>query len=191
MSIEVEILIAAKAKIQAKEHWGQGRAFAPATGQYCALGALWSQGPNNIRAENILGAALPEGHKSIAAYNDSHTHEDILSLYDRAIRNARTVASLKAAMARIVKPENWTKGVGARDAYGEHVSSLRQEAVSFCAVGAISIVGLPGTVCALRGALPKKKGWQYIAQFNDHPNTTHKQVINLYKRAIRNLGGTP
>lgn len=191
---EVEILIAAKAKILLPEHWGQGQAYQPSTGQYCALGALWSQ-TYGERAEAILAAALPPfGHKSIAAYNDTHTHEDILALYDRAIENAKIIQVLRTALARIAEPYHWTKGNLARTSSfsGKPTCPNSADAFSFCAIGALGIgqrISLCTSLKPLKEALPKKKGWRSVAHFNDHPSTTHNQIVNLYKRAIRNLGG--
>lgn len=74
----------------------------------------------------------------------------------------------------------------------------------YCAVGAARNQYVTGkhiwdtyqdAVLALINALPKKKGWGYkgsvaVYDFNDDPRTTHKQIVNLYKRAIKAAGAT-
>lgn len=192
MNDVLETLIAARKRIQTPETWCQSliSRMQGTVRQYCALGAMYYHYPYDgtpTRAQKFLNKALPKGHESVGMYNDSHTHAEVLALYDRAIHNAKTVVSLKAAMARITNPKNWIKGVYAKDAYGR--MCMVHHGVSFCALGATLYE--TGTQTALKGALPKRKGWHYVAEFNDHPNTTHKQVLNLYKRAITNLGGTP
>ena len=42
------------------------------------------------------------------------------------------------ARALIAKPEAWTQGTGARDANGEPIGVKHQDAVSWCATGAIN-----------------------------------------------------
>lgn len=94
---------------------------------------------------------------------------------------------LKAAKALIDTPEKWTKGAFARDRDGDDVYETDGDtAVCWCAVGAINKAfgchaGLT-VVQALYAALPAD--FQLVASFNDHPDTTHADVMALFDRAI-------
>lgn len=99
---------------------------------------------------------------------------------------------LKEARAIIATPGKWTKGEFARDKEGNKVGICSPDASQFCAVGAINRIGrAAGDVTFARAAFLEAEPagvW-----FNDHPNTTHADVLAAFDRAIAKLEaeGTP
>lgn len=95
-----EILIAARAKIADREHWTTG-AFARAKDGltrrpdnvdavcWCSIGAIESIGDwravENSNAKILLRLAVGG---SAVGFNDSHTHDEVLAVFDKAIQNA-------------------------------------------------------------------------------------------------------
>lgn len=85
--------------------------------------------------------------------------------------------TLRKALALIEKPENWCKGV-----YGGLGFSDRR-----CAFGALAEAARATEVGgeairAVRSVLPPE--FPNVESFNDHPDTTHPMVVDLFKRAI-------
>lgn len=60
--------------------------------QLCALESLWSATGAVVRELECYRALLNfvPNRGSVAEYNDSHTHEQVLALFDRAIQAAET-----------------------------------------------------------------------------------------------------
>ena len=90
------------------------------------------------------------------------------------VEESQVVKDLRAAKALIDTPEKWCKGAIKR---GD----------SYCALGAI-LYGVKHknrerAETALRGALDRKWGW-LVAPFNNDPETTHTDVLDLFDRAI-------
>lgn len=100
-----ELLIAARAKIEKPENWTQGwfqrnalgdALFDDADGtacRWCALGAIAavSNTPaDSVTVQYFLTRALDMElyGAGVAFYNDTHTHEEVLALFDKAISNA-------------------------------------------------------------------------------------------------------
>lgn len=102
-----EILIKAKAIISNPDKWTQG-AFArnydgeevsPISSQavcFCSIGALKaSVGKDQsevtmfylVNARDYLMKATPDGY--IAVFNDEHTHEEVMAVWDKAIKLAK------------------------------------------------------------------------------------------------------
>ena len=100
----VEILEAARALIAKPEHWCKGAQALDATGtvrrpcsrlavRWCSLGATDRVTRyKGIRADNALYSALGMPPEGIANFNDSHTHAEVLDLFDRAIAAEREKA---------------------------------------------------------------------------------------------------
>jgi len=96
---------------------------------------------------------------------------------------------LEEGLERINEPHKWTK----------HSFELQGR---YCAVGTVrkkyvqdggAWATYQYAVNALVNALPKKKGWgrdgsAAVYEFNDHHRTTYKQIVNLFKRAIKGQG---
>lgn len=94
---------------------------------------------------------------------------------------------LRAARALIDTPEKWTQKAYARDPSGFKVESNNPHAVCFCSLGAIKRENQDEVVnyfvrSWLRGALPSD--FESILRYNDHPDTTHDDVLALFDRAI-------
>lgn len=101
----VEILEKARELISVESRWTQGSYAKDGNGEgtfpwgedavcFCALGAIKKAGDfRNDCSEPalFLGRVLRDrtGFVSIDEYNDSHSHADILSLFDHAIAAAR------------------------------------------------------------------------------------------------------
>ncbi len=80
-----DVLRAARAKIEKPENWCQG-SFRNGHA-YCALGAVRESSYGVIRYIEACDV-LERLAGPIPKYNDSHTHAEVLSLFDRAIATA-------------------------------------------------------------------------------------------------------
>lgn len=97
---------------------------------------------------------------------------------------------LKKSRRLISAPQNWTKGVYARDANGKEASATSPSAKSFCIIGAINKVVERGTVnAAAHNALINAMPGTYptITQFNDAEETTHADIIAVIDAAIESI----
>jgi len=98
-----DILKAAKAKIANPANWMQGFYARDINGNelignepgavcFCAIGAIESvQGiehHGNGWAERPVELLCEAANQQIAIYNDGHTHEEVLAVYDKAIAAA-------------------------------------------------------------------------------------------------------
>lgn len=94
---------------------------------------------------------------------------------------------LQAARKKIEDPANWTKHAPARDSDGCLVDPKNSHATCWCTVGAFYSVtpdydDFLKTVKFVNTILPDV--YEKISDFNDHPETTHDQVLSLFDRAI-------
>ena len=95
---------------------------------------------------------------------------------------------LIAAKALIDTEEKWGKGqyeddrgcLCALGAIRKHHFGTAGDGVGFEWLG-------DATAVALKGALGTEWAWQ-VADFNDHPDTTHADVMALFNRAIAAAG---
>lgn len=98
----IDILIAAKAKIEKPEHWFQGdyhETSLDGTIKYCAVGALLACNSDGVYDRLVNGADLclrdaveeQSGRRYVVEYNDAdeRTHAEIIAIYDRAIELAK------------------------------------------------------------------------------------------------------
>ena len=103
----------------------------------------------------------------------------------------RAVAEvLRAARAKIEKPEHWTQGVLSRDANGtpSFYAAAHTKAVCWCASGAIfSAAGESDPLDALDAFRSMING--SIPQFND--THTHAEVLAAFDKAIAAAEATP
>ena len=97
---------------------------------------------------------------------------------------AEVVEVLRAARAKIERPECWTKRALARDALGHPIRPEQDEAFCYCTLGAIcSVNGYQAdAIDFLRDFVPGKK--RSLGDFNDDPRTTHADILALFDRAI-------
>ena len=112
---------------------------------------------------------------------------------------------LKKAREIITPEDCWTKGTTARNKQGHPVEAEMDEAVIFCAEGAIQRAAylqdypLPPNdhemgageieaevICILSGEIDQPMS---LNVWNDNPLTTHKDVLELFDRAITNYSG--
>jgi hypothetical protein len=100
---------------------------------------------------------------------------------------------LLAARTLIQTPNDWTKGVNARDAAGEPVEEYHPNAVCYCALGAVDITDFRNgadsreywrSVDALNAAVPAPYQHWEVHEYQDLPETTHADVLALFDRAI-------
>lgn len=103
---------------------------------------------------------------------------------------------LKKARKLIEKPERWCQNAYFRNK--DEVPCNMDEAVSFCAVGAIrKVTGWSGDGCegqdeafaAARALDAATKGGD-IVSYNDRSFRRHAQILAVYDRAIRKLEGS-
>jgi hypothetical protein len=100
----LSVLRKARALIEKPEHWTQGAYARDALGEkcpdgderahsFCAIGAMWRVVPSSLSVTDAANALCrAAGIKtSIDAFNDSHTHAEVLAAFDKAI------ASLESA----------------------------------------------------------------------------------------------
>jgi hypothetical protein len=98
--------------------------------------------------------------------------------------------TLRAARKLIEKPENWCKGAYARNSSGEATSSGSDDATCWCISGALKrVAGCNGYLDCVREAVLAALGdgkteTHKVPNFNDHPDTTHPMVLDLFDRAI-------
>jgi hypothetical protein len=110
------------------------------------------------------------------------------------VANPRVAISavLRRAAELIAKPENWIKGHLAQDRMRKPVPDTDPAACRFCINGAIgaaaaelgvvqwpAMVALDRTLKSCRTSRPHDR----IVHFNDLPETTHAQALDLLKRA--------
>jgi hypothetical protein len=88
-------LRAARALISDPAKWTQGTIARDWTGKqttadsidafcWCAIGAL-EKVASNAEPFKLLKWSMPSGYRSIVSFNDSHTHDEVLALFDKTI----------------------------------------------------------------------------------------------------------
>jgi hypothetical protein len=103
--------------------------------------------------------------------------------------NSTALEVLRAAREKIARPGCWTRRAYARDATGRAVLPMDPMAVCWCIRGAIqSIHGdIDGWAIVWQSCFDDLP----LATFNDHPKTSHADVVAAFDRAIAKLGGAP
>lgn len=81
-------LIGARKLIEDVKNWGRGSYNR--NGQLCAVGAIAAvEGVGGVTAHGESGATdalrLACGDQKIAYFNDTHTHKEVLAVFDKAI----------------------------------------------------------------------------------------------------------
>lgn len=93
--------------------------------------------------------------------------------------------TLQAMRAQLTPVKHWTWCAFARDAQGNAVVPTDPRAVSFDLAGCHRhLVNAKPLPRALWQALRESAGNIYLEDFNDHPSTTHADVLALLDRAI-------
>lgn len=99
---------------------------------------------------------------------------------NKELRNQK----LEEAKQLILK--GWCQKSSARDVDGEITSCLANEAISFCALGAVCRVtgmnfGAPSRVFDLHD-LAKEMGYKHAIDFNDTPGRTIEEVAEFFDK---------
>jgi hypothetical protein len=101
----------------------------------------------------------------------------------KPINECKTVAEL------LESPERWTKGKAWGTANGQHAMG-RDEATCFCVIGAIAYIygDCPEGTVGKRSLLMRKKvefeaNTCYLASWNDAPERTHEEVLDVVRKA--------
>ena len=90
-------------------------------------------------------------------------------------------------------PNHWTKGAYARYGRdGKQIWPKEELAKCFCLGGAVIKLTSNASECKaitglLRGQIRRGKKYHTIPQFNDAPETTHKDIIGLLDRALETI----
>lgn len=99
--------------------------------------------------------------------------------------------TLTKARDLLSDPNKWIKGGYARNDCGAVCDPMSPHARQFCMIGAVyaSTAHQPwmaGSVhCRLEAAVMRTKPrFSALATFNDHPNTTHQDVLDIFSIAI-------
>lgn len=90
------------------------------------------------------------------------------------------------AMEIIGSPERWTKCTLARDSDGVAINLRDSDAVCFCSIGALDKVKSSATVkhyVSTSVPLTTTYGFAGVIDFNDAPETKHKDVMNMFMTA--------
>jgi hypothetical protein len=92
--------------------------------------------------------------------------------YEETPQMSDVVKNLKAAKVLIDTPEKWGKG------------SLQPADNCFCAIGAVMDVSMDWVAGANRLSEHLPDGFRRVVEYNDHPDTTHADIMALFDRAI-------
>ena len=97
MKTTVKILTDARALIADENDWWPGleRGGPPTLGKNCALHALGrisARIPIDFSRGDAYNVLFKLSGNSVAAFNDTHTHAEVLALFDRAIKVAQEAA---------------------------------------------------------------------------------------------------
>ena len=103
-----------------------------------------------------------------------------------------TATILRAARAKIDRPECWTKDIFAKSRHGALIQMTQDSrlltARKYCAEAAVwAVTG--DDINLAKVALEKLRqclrgGWAIIYDYNDSTETTHADILALYDRAI-------
>lgn len=105
----------------------------------------------------------------------------------------RELAVLETALELIHDPECWIKNTEAMTADNRVISAYDPKATKFCMLGAIAAAyrmrryrtpSVKEGVQKLIEELLPFDTWESIDEFNDAEDTTHEDVVLMFKRAI-------
>ena len=104
------------------------------------------------------------------------------------MNNEQKVEYLKEVRKVIATPKQWTREKCAINAKKESVPSDSEEATCWCIYGAVNKVSYEfqenQKIKLMLNAEANKLGFTTAPQFNDHPSTTHADVLKLIDNAI-------
>lgn len=203
----VKYLIAAKALIDTPEKWTQEEMARDAYGKitdyegesatcFCSLGAACKVTAGSGFTYGYLVRALSAAGDGtyIVDFNDSHTHAEVMAVWDKAIDKAKAqavVENLEAAKAKIASPLNWMQGYYARDTEGNEIRGSEPGAICFCSYGAVEAAtgkmhrhDFLSEFGFLSEAAQILSGdsWNNAGAYNDEH--THAEVLVMFDKAI-------
>jgi hypothetical protein len=99
-----EVLEKALALIEDEENWCQGHLYIG--NRCCARGALMASRPLKKEVDQAGAAirALLPGPHTIMTFNDTHSHAEVVDLFQTAIRNEKQKARVLVEIPREVAP---------------------------------------------------------------------------------------
>ena len=82
--------------------------------------------------------------------------------------------------------DRWTKGEYARKTDGDHCSPLNDDAVQWCAIGAIVYIAgsYPEANPAIFWLTKQVKKETTVTQWQDQPEIIHQDILDLFDKAI-------
>ena len=175
---------------------------------YCSIGAVIKA--TKAESRNDVWQALDdavEECESIVELNDSHTHAEVMGVWNKAIATAEAnavVLNLEMAKDKIAIEDNWIKGNYATDINGDAVDTTSVSATCFCAFGAIEVVSAKPHQELYTRTFSKEPEYEFLdkaaislwhtydyeeygnnaAGYNDAPTTTHANILALFDAAI-------
>ncbi len=99
----------------------------------------------------------------------------------------KTIVEILRAARQLLIDRGWTQGTFARDAKGARTLYDAPDAVCYCSLGAIMVVGRGFAPEASTLALTKAIGSGHpanVAEWNDAKDRTKEEVLAAYDRAI-------
>lgn len=87
-----QVLEAAKARIDKPQKWSGKNAYSKDGKRVCAVVAIAISADSPIKgavARNRVRKLIPDTDCTLAEFNDSHTHAEVMALFDRAIARAK------------------------------------------------------------------------------------------------------
>lgn len=86
----------------------------------------------------------------------------------------KSIAECKTLVELFESPDRWIKGYLAKTAGGVKCSPLSKEATGFCLIGGIQKIYTRASIRYYSNG--------YLSVFNDHPRTTHKDLLAMAKQ---------
>lgn len=99
--------------------------------------------------------------------------------------SVRVIETLRQGRIKIKK--GWVQGDLAVDKHGDGVKSTSEEAVGWCALGAVGVQNeeRPGTAGRALEVVLDLGQFENVPEFNDDGNTTQSDVLDVYDKAIK------
>jgi hypothetical protein len=83
-----EVLVGARKLIEKPERWASAGPELLDGERHCALTAVMTVAPTLFLGERARSALQAQARDSVAHFNDTHSHAEILDLFDKAIEAA-------------------------------------------------------------------------------------------------------
>lgn len=83
-----EVLVAARILIQDEKNWCQ-KLMSDCEGRHCALGAIFAAAKDINTVSQVWEKLQDVMGQSVGDYNDSHSHTQVLAMFDKAIQQEK------------------------------------------------------------------------------------------------------